>query len=336
MTDATPAPLPDLAELLALRGAARGLRLATSITARAAQSGLHASAQRGRGVEFQEVRPYVPGDDPRSIDWRVTARRGRPHTKLFREERERPVWLLVSLSPLLFFGTRRQLKSALVVRAAALLAWVAALSGDRVGAVIAGAPITAQPSPLAPTSSASAVRIVPPRGREAGVLPLLEALLALQPAGPPAASATLAAPTGRSHDVSVAPQPMHEALRMLATLARPGSSVFAISDFAELDEEQQTRYAALGVSCDCRFFWITDPLEERALPDGSFRAGVPGRVRTLDGQRLRPRWLATWRERETRLLQLTRRMAAPLVRLDTSEAAEDVLRAWLPGRATAA
>jgi len=326
MTEATPAPLPDLAELLALRGAAQGLRLASRITGRAARRGVHASAQRGRGVEFQEVRPYVPGDDPRSIDWRVTARRGRPHTKLFREERERPVWLLVNLSPLLFFGTRRQLKSALVVRAAALLAWVAALGGDRVGAVIAGTPISTQPSPLAGTSSPSTVRIVPPRGREAGVPPLLEALLALQPVGPPAASAALAAPT----------QPMHEALRMLATLARPGSSVLAISDFAELDETQQTHYAALGVSCDCRLFWITDPLEERSLPDGSFRAGVSGRVRRLDGQRLRPRWLAAWRERETRVLQLARRTAASLVRLDTSAAAEEVLRAWLPARATAA
>src|SRR6202012_43382 len=103
---------------------------------RALHAGAHRSAHRGRGLEFQEVRPYVSGDDPRTIDWRVTARRGRPHTKLFREERERPVWLLVDLQPGLFFGTRRQLKSALAVRTAALLAWIASLDDDRVGAVI--------------------------------------------------------------------------------------------------------------------------------------------------------------------------------------------------------
>ena len=101
--------------------------------------GVIAAAQRGRGLEFQEVRPYVSGDDPRTIDWRVTARRGKPHTKLFREERERPVWLLADLNARMFFGTRRQLKSTVVVRAAALLAWSAALGGDRVGAVVAGA-----------------------------------------------------------------------------------------------------------------------------------------------------------------------------------------------------
>ena len=129
---------PNLEELLALRGAAQGLRLPSRRPARASHAGAHQSAQRGRGLEFQEVRPYVSGDDPRTIDWRVTARRGRPHTKLFREERERPVWLLADLGAAMFFGTRRQLKSSVVVRAAALVAWSAVLAGDRVGALIAG------------------------------------------------------------------------------------------------------------------------------------------------------------------------------------------------------
>src|ERR1700690_844521 len=99
--------LPDLVDLLALRGASRRLQL------------------RARGLEFEEVRPYAAGDDVRSIDWRVTARRGRVHTKLFREERERPVWLLVDLQPGMYFGSRVQMKSAMAVRAAALLAWIA-------------------------------------------------------------------------------------------------------------------------------------------------------------------------------------------------------------------
>ena len=100
---------PDLDELLTLRGAAQGLRLPSRRPSRALQAGAHRSAHRGRGLEFQEVRPYVSGADPRTIDWRVTARRGRPHTKLFREERERPVWLFADLSAAMFFGTRRQL-----------------------------------------------------------------------------------------------------------------------------------------------------------------------------------------------------------------------------------
>ena len=113
--------LPALEELLTLRAAARTLSLRAQGPARALLLGSHRSAHHGRGLEIEEVRPYVAGDDPRSIDWRVTARRGRVHTKLFREERERPVWLLVDLGASMFFGSKLQLKSMAAVRAAALL-----------------------------------------------------------------------------------------------------------------------------------------------------------------------------------------------------------------------
>lgn len=128
--------LPELIDLVALRGAARGLSLHAHRPALAQLLGAHRSAQRGRGLEFEEVRPYAAGDDARTIDWRVTARRGKPHTKLFREERERPVWIVADLQPGLLFGSRRQFKSTLLLHAAALLGWVAALGGDRVGAVV--------------------------------------------------------------------------------------------------------------------------------------------------------------------------------------------------------
>ncbi|HKY92401.1 MAG TPA: DUF58 domain-containing protein, partial [Nevskiaceae bacterium] len=94
--------LPDLADLVALRGAAQGLDLRAHRMAMVHLQGSHRSARRGRGLEFEEVRLYAPGDDARSIDWRVTARRGKPHTRLYREERERPVWLVADLHPGLF------------------------------------------------------------------------------------------------------------------------------------------------------------------------------------------------------------------------------------------
>jgi uncharacterized protein (DUF58 family) len=216
---------PDLDELLALRGAAQGLRLPSRRPSRALHAGAHRSAHRGRGLEFQEVRPYVSGDDPRTIDWRVTARRGRPHTKLFREERERPVWLLADLNAAMFFGTRRQLKSSVVVRAAALIAWSASLGGDRVGAVVAGT---------------SSYRILPPRAREAGVLPLLATLIEMQPTSP-------SAPSSES---------LSNGVRALGPLVHPGSLVLALSDFAALDESAASAWAALAVhnvsASDCR------------------------------------------------------------------------------------
>ena len=91
---------------------------------------------KGRGMEFAEARSYQYGDDVRHIDWRVTARTGTTHTKLFREERERPVMLVLDLSRRMFFGTRQRLKSVQAARIAALTGWRALLRGDRVGGVI--------------------------------------------------------------------------------------------------------------------------------------------------------------------------------------------------------
>ena len=301
-------------DLLALRGAAQGLRLRSRRLTRMVHAGSHLSAQRGRGLEFQEVRPYVSGDDPRTIDWRVTARRGKPHTKLFREERERPVWLLADLNRSMFFGTRRQLKSTVVVRAAALLAWSAALAGDRVGAVVAG-------GSGSNSGSAAACRILAPRARQAGVLPVLGALLEMQPDGPGPASDSLAA-----------------GLESLAALIHPGSLVLVLSDYASLDTDGGSfaRWAALAVHNEFRLFWVTDPLERQALPNGRFRIGIPGRAVSVDGAAIRGAWIEKWRAREARVQQLAASIHAPVTQLDTSEPVEDVLRVLLSGRRTAA
>ncbi|HEU4627940.1 MAG TPA: DUF58 domain-containing protein [Steroidobacteraceae bacterium] len=303
--------VPTLEDLLVLRGTARGWSLRAQTAARATLLGAHRSSFRGRGLEFQEVRPYVPGDDPRSIDWRVTARRGRPHTKLFQEERERPVWLLVDLHAGLFFGTRRQLKSAVALRAAALLAWTASMGGDRVGAVIAGA---------ASGKGAAPPRVLPPRAREAGVLPILETLIELQPTAP-------AAPASGS---------LHGALLSLAPLVHPGSLVAVLSDFASLDAGSDVLWSKIAAHSEFRLFWITDSLEEQGLPNGFFRGGVPNELRIVDGAKARAAWLAAWREREARLDALARRHRMPAVRLDTADSTEELLRPLLRGPKAAA
>ncbi len=212
----------------------------------------------------------------------------------------------MDLQPGLFFGTRRQLKSAVVVRAAALLAWIASLGGDRVGSVIA--------------NGAGQPRILPARARQAGVLPLLEALLESQPKAP----------------AEPAPLALEGALQALLPLARPGSQILAVSDFVGLREEAGSLWTALAARGDLRLFWITDPLEEQGLPNGRFRAGWPGRLRILDGARVRERWRQAWREREARIAALSQRSAAPVVRLDTRESVERVLQPLLRARRSAA
>jgi uncharacterized protein (DUF58 family) len=285
---------PDVAELLILRGAARRLSLRTHGTARALLLGSYRSSHRGRGLEFEEVRPYVAGDDPRSIDWRVTARRGRVHTKLFREERERPVWLLVDLNPSMFFGSRTQLKSMAAVRAAALLAWVAALGADRVGAVIGGAP---------------SIRVLAPRSREAGVLPILNALVELQPREP------CAAPT----------RSLHRALQALMPLVHPGSLVLALSDFAELDEADRILWSTVAAHSECRWIFISDPLERQGLPAGRFRAGDSRHAVSLDGARVRPDWLRAWQARQSRTSSYAESLRIELLPLDTVQSVAETM-----------
>ncbi len=281
--------LPDLPELLAAQAEARRLPLRSRAPARMQFLGQHRSVQRGRGLEFEEVRPYVAGDDARSIDWRVSARRGRLHTKLFREERERPVWLLVDLQPGMFFGSHVQLKSALAVRAAAVLAWASAIHGDRVGAVIA---------------NGSETLCLPPRAREAGVLPIINALLALQPRTPQAPQ----------------PQALAGALRTLQPMVHPGSLVLAISDFAASGAGDEILWSGLAAHAEVRLFVVSDALERTGLPDGKFRGGLPGRLWPLDGRASRARWQSLWRERERRLESLGQRLRMRILALDTGAA----------------
>ncbi len=291
--------VPDLAELAALRGAARGLTLRARRPSLARLQGGHRSAQRGRGLEFEEVRLYTAGDDARNIDWRVTARRGRPHTKLFREERERSIWLVADLHPGLFFGSRRQVKSAVLVRAAALLGWVAVLGGDRLGAVIA--------------DGNTAPRIFPPRAREAGVLPILEALVEAQPISP-----GLPATGG-----------LNAAVSTLRPLLQPGSLILLLSDFAGLDNATEEILAGASAHSDCRLLWITDPLESSGLPAGAHSVGLPGRLWWMDGERSSKAWQDVWHAREQRLIDLSARLALPLSRLDTPDVVLEKLVALL-------
>ncbi|HEY4072898.1 MAG TPA: DUF58 domain-containing protein [Herbaspirillum sp.] len=292
--------LPELTELVMLRGAAHGLSLHAHRSALAQLKGGHRSAQRGRGLEFEEVRLYSAGDDARTIDWRVTARRGKPHTKLFREERERPVWIVADLHPGLYFGSRRQFKSALLLRAAALLAWVAALGGDRIGAVIADG---------ADGNADAALRILPARSREAGVLPILDALAACQPRAPGVGAA------GN----------LQRALTTLLPLLQPGSLLLLLSDFAGLDPAVEDLLRAATAHSDCRLLWLTDPLERRGLPAGAHRVGVPQRLSWMDGNGSRTAWQAAWAEREQRLTTLASKLNVPLIGLDTANAFPDTL-----------
>ena len=204
-------------------------------------------------MEFEEVRAYQPGDDIRNMDWRVTARTGRPHTKLFREERERPVLFLVDLGPSMAFGTRVAFKSVVAARAAALLAWAARDNGDRIGGIV---------------FAGKRHRELRPAARERGMLPFLKALVDMQPTG------IMPAETGNGHWVDI--------LRRLASAVRPGSLVFLLSDFHGLPHQAEQSFARLAAHNDVVSILIFDPVEAAAPPAGRYPLSDGQRFAVLD------------------------------------------------------
>ena len=126
----------DLNDLIRIQHKARGFTFLPRQPVHSLLSGRHASRMRGRGLNFEEIRRYFAGDDIRTIDWKVTARTRKPHTRVFTEERDRPAMLLVDQRINMFFGTKVNLKSVTAAEAAALSAWRVVELGDRVGAIV--------------------------------------------------------------------------------------------------------------------------------------------------------------------------------------------------------
>jgi hypothetical protein len=152
------------------------------------------------------------------------------------------------------------------------------------------------------------------------VLPVLNALLQLQPRAP-------AAPW---------PHALREALTQVAPLVHPGSLILAISDFADESSTDEIEWSRLAAHAECRLFWITDRLEERGLPDGRFRGGLPGRLVPLDGAASRSKWQGHWQERRGRVQSLATSLRLPLTRLDTADPVERQLQGALHGAPAAA
>ncbi|MFV7783952.1 DUF58 domain-containing protein [Shewanella marisflavi] len=225
-------------ELLACQNLARALPERRT-KARAALAGHRASSIKGRGMEFAEVRHYQSGDDVRTIDWRVTARTGKAHTKLFVEERERPVLLLLDLSHSLYFGSSLMLQSVQAAHLAATLGWAAVGHGDRLGALIA--------------SEAEHLELKP-RSRQTGMLALISAVEKLHQHQ----LAQMANP---------AKQPDHifSACQRLRRIAKPGSLIWIISDGSHFSPQCLGPLSELKRHCDIGAFLITDPLRQGTL-----------------------------------------------------------------------
>ena len=231
-------------DLIALRPRCQSLRLPMRQPAASALAGAYRSRFRGRGVDFLESRNYQPGDDIRNMDWRVTARTGRAHTKVFQEERERPVLVAVDAGPSLFFGTRKRLKSVAAAELAAVIAWAAIRRGDRIGGFL-----------FAPGSH----REIRPAGGRRGAMRMIQSLVDwLDPDHAP----------GLAQD-SATGEPLSNVLERVRHTARPGSLIIIISDFFGLDEACNQHLSVLRQHNDIIGCQVLDAAEEQ-LPKGRF------------------------------------------------------------------
>ncbi len=299
---ADPAVLPQISDLLRLRQEVRRWKLQPRQQSQALAAGPYRSRFKGRGMEFEEVRGYQAGDDIRHMDWKVTARTGRPHTKLYREERERPLFLLVDYSPGMFFGSRVRCKSVQAARIATLLAWSAMENHDRVGGAV---------------FSGAGHHEYRPESGKLGVIRLINGL---------ADAAHL--PT---QDI-VAAVDLAEPLQRLRHVAKPGSVIFLISDFRGIGPQAEHHLARLRKHCELMAIHVSDPLEEQLPPPGMYAVSDGSDVRIVDSGSavLQRRHHEEFRQRQQALQTLSKQLATPYLHVRTSDLdTADRLRAFL-------
>ncbi|WP_286718862.1 DUF58 domain-containing protein [Thalassolituus sp. UBA2009] len=278
------------ANLVQLRTLARQLPLHKQKKVLNDLAGSHASAIRGRGLDYAEVREYQAGDDIRAMDWRVTARTGDAHIKVFREEKERPVLLVCDLRAAMRFGSRRALKQVLAADLTALFAWAALEHGDRIGALLFNDELETD--------------LRPKTGRKQ-VLQLLNELTTM-------ASSASADPQQR----------MQQICRHLRRIARPGSAIYFISDWTGFDADCEQQLHAVTRHCDLVAVHISDPLEAELPPPGLYSLSDGQQRLSLDSttSRQREEYQQAFSLRMNSLQQQLQRLKVPLIALSTSNA----------------
>jgi uncharacterized protein (DUF58 family) len=296
----------SLDDLMRMRLKARGLTFLPRQSPHSVLAGRHASRMRGRGLDFEEIRDYLPGDDIRSFDWKATARTGKPLVRVFTEERDRPTLLVVDQRQAMFFGTRVAFKSVTAAEVAALAAWRVLSVGDRVGAVVFG------------DTDAAVFR---PRRSHSHVLSILHAIVDRN-----RALHARAAPG--------APQMLNTALRSAARIAGHDYAVLIVSDFDGADLDTKRLLSELAEHNDVVAVLVQDP-SAREMPergrvvatDGELQVAVdlakgPTRQRLLDASTGRLQQVLDW----------CHQVGVPVMPLTTAEDVTDQVRQLLGKR----
>lgn len=294
----------SLQQLLDQRHVARNLEIDYHSRTRLGMSGTHISRIKGRGVDFEEHRAYQPGDDIRTIDWRVTARTGRPFTKVFREERERPVIIGVDQSRSLYFGSQVAFKSVVAAEAAAILCWTTVDNGDRVGGVV---------------FSDERQDLVKPRRSKRSALRFLNSLANFN-------QELVHHHTGSALHSGY----LKTALEQMCRITRPGSNVYLISDFNDYDEGCQRYVQQLALHSSMTCVLVYDALEEQlprpgiySITDGVSRSAIDTHTRAS-----REQYQQGFSQRVQQLQDQLARLQVPLLTIRTNQIVMEQLETW--------
>lgn len=291
----------ELDQLIQLRMYANRLKFSDMQNASKQQTGNRKSKLRAKGMEFAEVRAYEPGDDVRMIDWRVTARKGKVHTKLFDEEKERPVLILLDQSPSMFFGSKKRLKSVAAAEIGTLIAWAALQQNYRIGGAFFGAVDCV---------------LMRPKSSRSAVLHFIHQVHAF--------NLLLTKPYATDGDMGLS-----ESLRQLQQIARNGTLIFVLSDFSALERDKadlERRLWQLSRHNEVTCFLISDPLEE-ALPAKGFYRITDGQSTNLidahNGQQ-RERHADRFQQKQQALINLCNKQRIRCASLSTVDDASAV------------
>ncbi|MFM0313767.1 DUF58 domain-containing protein [Paraburkholderia nemoris] len=298
----------DAAHLAKLEFHARGLSFVAPAPVSSVLSGSHASRLRGRGLNFEEIRAYLPGDDVRHIDWKVSLRLGKPQVRAYTEERDRPLLVVVDQRMSMFFGSRRAFKSVVAAEVAALAVWMGFAAGDRVGGVL--------------FNDSQVVRVKPLRSRSR-IKMLFGALATMNRA--------LHAESEARTDYGQ----LDAALEGVLKLAGHDNLICIISDFAGASERTRKLLRQLSAHNDVVAAMIFDPLwqsmpEHRALVVSEGRLQVELRI---EQERVRAPLSTLFSGRTAEVAELLRSSGVPLMALSTAEPTVEQVRRLFGERA---
>lgn len=291
----------DLDALIRLQYKAQGFSFLPRQPVHSILAGRHASRLRGRGLNFEEIRNYLPGDDIRNMDWKVTARMREPHVRVYTEERDRPVLLLVDQRIGMFFGSQRNTKSVTAAEAAALSAWRVFSAGDRVGAIV---------------FNDTDMTVIEPRRSRQQVMKILKAVVEKNHQ------------LGLGKGIRFNPGMFNEMMERALRLAKHDYLVCSIGDGNGVNEETVKLATLLTAHNDMLAGFIYDPIEAD-LPDaGKIVVAEEEQQLEVDtsDKRMRTSFKKDFTDRLNWMKEISRLRSIPVIPIHTNEGVAEQLR----------